>query len=62
MKIANIFKKKTSKKLENKAEVLNNSQLEKVIGGADTTETVETTTAEKTRLYGPGQAHWGNAK
>ena len=42
MKIANIFKKKTSKKLESKAEVLNNSQLEKVIGGVDSTDTSAT--------------------
>lgn len=58
MKIANIFKKRTSKSIQNKTEILNNSQLEKVIGGADTTAT----TVENSKTYGPGQVKWGNIK
>ncbi len=61
MKIANIFKKKTSKKLESKAEVLNNSQLEKVIGGVDSTDT--SATSESTEKGGRvGAVKWGNLK
>jgi hypothetical protein len=59
MKIANIFKKKTSRKLEIKAEVLNSSQLEKVIGGVDSTDA--SSTSESTAKGGRvGAVKWGN--
>ncbi|HRF99719.1 MAG: hypothetical protein U0W65_06990 [Bacteroidia bacterium] len=60
MKISNIFKKQNQKNKLNKIEVLNNSQLEKVIGGADTIETE--VPVENSRTYKPGQVKWGNVK
>lgn len=61
MKILNIFKKQTSKNKENNTEVLNNSQLEKVIGGVDTTDT--SATSESTEKGGRvGAVKWGNLK
>ena len=53
MKIANIFKKQSSKNTESKAEVLNKSQLKKVVGGLDSTET--SSSSESTKKGGFGR-------
>ena len=62
MKLLNIFKKESAKKATT-LQKLEKKQLEKVIGGGDGTETtISATTTEPTRIYSPGQAHWGSAK
>ena len=59
MKIANIFKKQSSKNTESKAEVLDKSQLKKVIGGLDSTDT--SSSSESTKKGGQvGAVKWGN--